>query len=44
MLDMIVDRREMKDTIARLLRFSLPSPAPAAPEPAIVVETVPPLT
>jgi acetyl-CoA carboxylase carboxyl transferase subunit beta len=44
MLDMIVDRREMKDTIARLLRFSLPAPAPAVSEPAIVVETVPPTT
>jgi acetyl-CoA carboxylase carboxyl transferase subunit beta len=28
MLDMIVDRREMKDVIARVLRFSLPARAP----------------
>jgi acetyl-CoA carboxylase carboxyl transferase subunit beta len=44
MLDMIVDRRELKDTIARLLRFSVPAAVPAVSEPVIVVETVPPLT
>jgi acetyl-CoA carboxylase carboxyl transferase subunit beta len=35
MLDMVVDRRELKDTIARLLRFGLASrrqPEPAAAE------------
>jgi acetyl-CoA carboxylase carboxyl transferase subunit beta len=29
MIDMIVDRREMKSTIARVLRFGLPAPAPS---------------
>jgi acetyl-CoA carboxylase carboxyl transferase subunit beta len=44
MLDMIVDRREMKDAVARLLRFGRPSPArvPAgAVEREIVEEAVP---
>jgi len=31
MLDMVVDRREMKAAIARVLRFGLPAPAPAEP-------------
>jgi acetyl-CoA carboxylase carboxyl transferase subunit beta len=31
MLDMIVDRREMKAAIARVLRFGLPSPPPSDP-------------
>jgi len=34
MLDMVVDRREMKAAIARLLRFGLPAPAPAEPAPS----------
>ena len=34
MLDMIVDRREMKAAIARVLRFGLPSPPPAEPAPS----------
>ena len=38
MLDLVVDRRELKATIARVLRFGLPAraeqPAPAAVEPA----------
>jgi acetyl-CoA carboxylase carboxyl transferase subunit beta len=34
MLDMVVDRRELKDVITRVLRFSLPRPQPApVPEP-----------
>jgi hypothetical protein len=34
MLDLVVDRREMKATIARLLRFMLDvAPAPAPPSP-----------
>jgi acetyl-CoA carboxylase carboxyl transferase subunit beta len=45
MLDMIVDRREMKDAIHRILRFGVPSRLPArVPEPEIAVETVPPRT
>jgi len=36
MLDMIVDRREMKAAIARVLRFGLPSPAA---EPSALVES-----
>jgi acetyl-CoA carboxylase carboxyl transferase subunit beta len=48
MLDMIVDRRELKDVIGRILRFGLPpapAPAPVVVEvPAVVVETVPPRT
>ena len=48
MLDMIVDRREMKDAIARVLRFALPAPAratvPVIYEPAAIAETVPPQT
>ena len=33
MLDLVVDRRELKATVARLLRFmgATPAPAPAAP-------------
>ena len=31
MLDLVVDRREMKGTVARLLRFMGATPAPAAP-------------
>jgi acetyl-CoA carboxylase carboxyl transferase subunit beta len=31
MLDMVVDRRELKDTIGRVLRFGIEAPAPAAP-------------
>ncbi len=36
MLDMVVDRRELKDVIARVLRFGAASagPRPAAPQPA----------
>jgi acetyl-CoA carboxylase carboxyl transferase subunit beta len=36
MLDMVVDRRELKDVITRILRFgaSAPAPRPAAPAPA----------
>ena len=30
-VDLIVDRRELKATIARALRFMMPEPAPAAP-------------
>ena len=38
MLDFVVDRREMKDTIVRLLRFAAaPRPAPA---PAVQTETL----
>jgi acetyl-CoA carboxylase carboxyl transferase subunit beta len=37
MLDMIVDRREMKDVITRVLQFSLPTPAP---EPQTVLAEV----
>jgi acetyl-CoA carboxylase carboxyl transferase subunit beta len=47
MLDMIVDRRELKDIIGRILRFGLPAPVPAVagiPEAEAVVETVPPET
>ncbi len=48
MLDMIVDRREMKDTLARVLRFGVQPPAAVAPvlAPSVeaVVETVPPRT
>src|SRR5262247_3742169 len=41
MLDAIIDRREMKDAITRILRFGLPAPA-ASPEPADEVETAEP--
>jgi acetyl-CoA carboxylase carboxyl transferase subunit beta len=34
MLDMVVDRRELKDAIARFLRFSAASAAPARAVPA----------
>ncbi len=46
MLDMIVDRREMKDAIGRVLRFGVPARTPAelAAEAAVTVETVPPRT
>jgi acetyl-CoA carboxylase carboxyl transferase subunit beta len=48
MLDMIVDRREMKDTLVRVLRFGVRPPAAvalvAAPSAEAVVETVPPRT
>ena len=30
MIDMIVDRREMKDTVARVLRFGMPAQEPGA--------------
>jgi len=35
-LDLVVDRREMKPTLARVLRFMGAAEAPAAPEPAAV--------
>jgi acetyl-CoA carboxylase carboxyl transferase subunit beta len=39
MLDLVIDRREMKATIARLLRFMLDAkPAPAPPPPAAATE------
>src|SRR3954470_6288565 len=47
MLDMVTDRREMKDTIGRVLRFGVAAavPAPAvAVVPAALAETVPPRT
>jgi hypothetical protein len=43
MLDMVVDRREMKDAVARLLRFGRPSPV-REPAPAVeseIAEAVP---
>jgi len=39
MLDMVVDRRELKDVVTRLLRFGArPAPAPVV---AVAVEAVP---
>ena len=35
MLDLVVDRRELKATIGRALRFMGAEPAPAAPAPPI---------
>jgi acetyl-CoA carboxylase carboxyl transferase subunit beta len=35
MLDMIVDRREMKDVITRVLKFGIPARTAAAPQPAL---------
>ena len=32
MIDMVVDRRELKEAIARALRFMCAAPAPAAAE------------
>ena len=40
MLDMIVDRREMKDTIGRLLRFSVGAQHPAEAAPAVAAAAV----
>jgi acetyl-CoA carboxylase carboxyl transferase subunit beta len=40
MLDLVVDRRDLKATIARALRFMRAAPAPAAPEPAPVLAGV----
>jgi acetyl-CoA carboxylase carboxyl transferase subunit beta len=34
MLDMVIDRREMKDIVTRLLRIGLPARDTAAPVPA----------
>jgi len=46
MIDLIVDRREMKSAIARALRFmgaAADVPAPAAFDPSSVVEPAPQL-
>jgi acetyl-CoA carboxylase carboxyl transferase subunit beta len=41
MLDMVVDRRELKDVITRVLRFAIPRPA-AVTQPAAAVALAPP--
>ena len=41
MLDLVVDRRELKATIARVLRFGMRRPEPPAPEPVGAVAVSP---
>jgi acetyl-CoA carboxylase carboxyl transferase subunit beta len=43
MLDLVVDRRELKAAIARVLRFALPADGPARPVRAAAPATVPAL-
>jgi hypothetical protein len=40
MLDLVIDRREMKSTIARLLRIMTEEPRGAAPAPVTPATTV----
>jgi acetyl-CoA carboxylase carboxyl transferase subunit beta len=40
MLDMVLDRRELKDTIVRALRFALPAPGVTAPAAVATPEAV----
>jgi hypothetical protein len=39
MLDMVVDRRELKDTLTRVLAFGGSTPRPPAPKPAPAPDT-----